>query len=397
MNARELVDHIRSGPEILNLDEPLRFRRRTRSNPCDFNEFLEALQSSKTIRDVRCRSQLRLSITEDEWILLVKTLGSIKDLQRLKFYCAPGSRRFRPFQAVADAVNNAQSLCRLKLTMEGATFPRDPQRLVALADALRQHTTLKKFTWVDCLEAFRDLSPDVVLRALPECPHLQEVAILTKYASADAMKNLLLQLTSTTKLHLVLEMDQLLAAADEIRLGHCSKTLTLTMPSATRSEATEAFKVLASTIQLICNLKRLNLSVVGSGPTDEAFVGLAEALTVNTTLRMIGLFRTVHGFQSYEAFAKMLRVNTSLILELPQVPLGSGERIFESFGQMRIEQRLNRVGRKRLLASSQTTKEEWVDALHEMSSDDTDDDPDALRISCIFSLFRLNPEVVSMS
>jgi hypothetical protein len=49
MNPRELVDHIRNGPAKLVLDEPLRFRRRTRSNPCDFNEFIQALQSSETI------------------------------------------------------------------------------------------------------------------------------------------------------------------------------------------------------------------------------------------------------------------------------------------------------------------------------------------------------------
>jgi hypothetical protein len=45
MNPRELVDRIRSGPAELLLEEPLRFRRRTRSNSCDFNEFLQALQS----------------------------------------------------------------------------------------------------------------------------------------------------------------------------------------------------------------------------------------------------------------------------------------------------------------------------------------------------------------
>jgi hypothetical protein len=63
MNPREHV--IRSGPEELVLDKPLRFRRRTRSNPCDFSEFLQALQFSETIRTVRCKSQVRLNITED--------------------------------------------------------------------------------------------------------------------------------------------------------------------------------------------------------------------------------------------------------------------------------------------------------------------------------------------
>jgi hypothetical protein len=85
MNPRELVDHIRSGPAKLVLNIPLRFRRRTRSNPCDFNEFLQALQSSETIRDVECESHRKLNISEDEWVLLLKTLGNIKDIQRLAF------------------------------------------------------------------------------------------------------------------------------------------------------------------------------------------------------------------------------------------------------------------------------------------------------------------------
>jgi hypothetical protein len=68
MNARDLVDHIRSGPaELVLLDQPLRFRRRTRSNPCDFNEFLQALQSRETIRTVTCGVHRELGITEDEW------------------------------------------------------------------------------------------------------------------------------------------------------------------------------------------------------------------------------------------------------------------------------------------------------------------------------------------
>jgi hypothetical protein len=80
MNPRELVDYIRSGPAELVLDEPLRFRRRTHSNPCDFNEFLRALQSSETIRTVECLSHTYLGISEDEWVLLVKTLGRIRDI-----------------------------------------------------------------------------------------------------------------------------------------------------------------------------------------------------------------------------------------------------------------------------------------------------------------------------
>jgi hypothetical protein len=105
MNSRELCDRIRSGPAELVIDEALRFRRRTRSNPCTFSEFLEALQSSETIRTVECRSHRTLGITEDEWALLIKTLGIIKDVEDLlKLPCTHGSRDFHPFQTGGDAL-----------------------------------------------------------------------------------------------------------------------------------------------------------------------------------------------------------------------------------------------------------------------------------------------------
>jgi hypothetical protein len=90
----------------------------------------------------------------------------------------------------------------------------------------------------------------------------------------------------------------------------------------------------------------------------------------------------------------MLRVNTDLVLKLPPLETtGEDARLLECRDQMRIEQRLNHVGRGRLLASIQTTREEWVDALHELNSRDVDD-PRAFRVSCLYSLLRLNPSVV---
>jgi hypothetical protein len=68
---------------------------------------------------------------------------------------------------------------------------------------------------------------------------------------------------------------------------------------------------------------------------------------------------------------------------------GADERLRESRKQMVIEQRLNQVGRGRLL-SRQTTREEWADALHELNSYNVNDSP-AFRVSCLYSLLRLNP------
>jgi hypothetical protein len=399
MNPRELVDHIRSGAEKLVLDEPLRFRRRSRTSPCDFNELLQALQTSETIRTVTCKSQLRVGITEDDWALLVKTIGSIKGIEDIRLHCLHGSRNFHPFQAVAEALNNAQSLCKLVISPDDTSFPRDPAGLIALADALREHTSLQEFGWIDhCsrMEIAQIPAVDPVLWALPGCPHLRKLVIMTNCASTDARKNLL-QLHSATELRLVLETDHWLAVVADIRQGRCNvQRLTLAMFQGTRSEATEAVQALASAIQLDGHLEHLALDMENL-LTDEAGVALAEALTVNVTLRTITLAEATLGAQVYEAFSKMLRVNTNLVLKHPPFETaGADERLRESHKQLVIEQRLNEVGRGRLLASRQATREEWVYALHELNSYNVDDSH-AFQVSCLYSLLHLNPSVICMS
>jgi hypothetical protein len=403
MNPRELADHIRSGPAELVLLGPLRFRRRTRSNPCDFNEFLQALQSSKTIRTVKCRSQLLLSISEDEWVLLGKTLGSVKGIEDLSVRCTQGSRDFHPFQAVADALKNAQSLCKLCVSSlgDGETFPTDPSGLTALANALREHTSLQEFSWIDCslLGIAHTTAVDPVLWALPACPHLRKVTIMTKCASADAVKNLL-RLGPAIDLRVVLDLDLWLAVADGVRQGRCNiKYLHLDSWHSSSSEASnEAVKAIASAIRQDRSLEHLTLEMMINF-TDEAGVALAEALTVNKTLRKITLSVDVQyaddadalSAPAYEAFSVMLRVNTSLMLEVPPFDddAGGDERLDDSRYEMRIEQRLNKVGRGRLLSSSQTPRKEWVDALNELNSY-VAETPEFI-VSCLYRLLRLNP------
>jgi hypothetical protein len=124
MNLRELVDHVRTGPALLVLDKPLSFRRGTRSNPCDhdFNEFLQALQSSETIRSAHCRSHRQLGITEGGWVLIVEALGRIKGIGNLTIWCSHGSRDFRPFRAIAEALKSAHSLCKPTVLLTGRYF-----------------------------------------------------------------------------------------------------------------------------------------------------------------------------------------------------------------------------------------------------------------------------------
>jgi hypothetical protein len=143
-------------------------------------------------------------------------LGRIKDVQRLVVYRISGSHNFHPFQ-------DAHSLCNLVVALRDEIIPRDPSGMLALANALREHTTLDQFGWVDSysraqLEAAQMTALDPVPRALLPCPNLRKVIITTKCASADVTKNLL-QLHLATELHLVLGTDHWLAVADEIRQG----------------------------------------------------------------------------------------------------------------------------------------------------------------------------------
>jgi hypothetical protein len=91
----------------------------------------------------------------------------------------------------------------------------------------------------------------------------------------------------------------------------------------------------------------------------------------------------------------MLRANTKLNLELPPFETADAdERLREASDQLRIEDRLNKAGRGKLLASSQVTKEEWVDTLCELNSYNVDFSP-ALQVSCLYSLLRLSPAIIS--
>jgi hypothetical protein len=404
MNPRELVDHIRNGATELVLTTPLRFRRRTRSNPCDFDEFIQALQSSEMIRSVDCYPYLKLTISEDEWIRLVKTIGSIKDIQHLELDCVHGSRDFHPLQAVADAVKNAHSLLTLAVTVPQESPHLDQSGKVALANALRQHTALQKFSWYDVSpqEGHQDDCLDSVLRALPACSHLREVVVMTKCASSNAVKNLL-HSPRFTNLSLVMNKEHWLAVADEIQHGRNNiGVLTLTMLEGISSEATEAVKAIASAIRRDDKLITLVLQTE-NGFTDEAGVDLAEALKVNTTLQLVVLRDTIlsnHqapnkgtlGVAAYEAFSAMLLVNTSLTLEVPPLVMAGGEdeMLLQHFDQMRIEQRLNKAGRGRLLTSGRTTRAAWLDALHELNAANADGTP-AFQVGCLYSLLRLKP------
>jgi hypothetical protein len=403
MNTNELVDHILSGPAEIELCGPLR---------CDFNEFLQALRSSVTIRSVMCCRHQSLDITEEEWMVLVQTLGCITGIKNLLLWFSFSDHAFRdshPFQAIADAVNSAHSLCILTIVMNEKIGLQHPTGITALANALRQHPVLNKFHWLDLgsmQEAHQhSMAIDPVFRALPACTKLQKVVIQSRHASADAIRNLL-QLRLGAILHLTIDnQDHWMAVANEIREGRCRvRGLVLSMYLDSSSEIdTPAVKAIATAIRRDSNLEGLSL-IMNKGFSNEAGMALAEALAVNTHLRVVCLADTgnhlyqmhdaaVLGASAYEAFGAMHRVNTNLILELPPyVNLIGDERRLDHYNQMRIEQRLNSAGRGTLFSVVHSPREEWVNALHELNTASGNESP-AFHISCLYSLLRLNPNV----
>jgi hypothetical protein len=188
-----------------------------------------------------------------------------------------------------------------------------------------------------------------------------------------------------------------LAVADGIRQGRCNvKHLCLDKIHISCSKDTEGVKAIASAIRLDRNLEHLTLIAMNdfTDEADEAGVALAEALTVNKTLRILTLSEATLGAQAYDAFSAMLRVNTNLVLRLPPVEItGADERLVDSRKQMVIEQQLNDVGRGKLLSSRQTPRKEWVDALNNLNSDRSVNEIPEFNVSCLFSLLRLNPSV----
>jgi hypothetical protein len=97
----------------------------------------------------------------------------------------------------------------------------------------------------------------------------------------------------------------------------------------------------------------------------------------------------------YFAFDSTSSVACCLFAVLKHPPFktaGPEKRLCESRDQLLMKQRLDSVGRGSLLASIQTTREQWADALCELDSRNVDDSP-AFQVSFLYSLLRLHQAV----
>jgi hypothetical protein len=395
------MDQIQSGPEELRLAFPLRFRRRTRSNPCSFDDLLEALQANRTIRQARCHNHVELGITESEWCRLVRTLGSIWGLKKLEVVWQSGSHGFHPLQVVARAVDSANSLH--ELTIIGSDSEQsDPAGEVSLAQSLRQHGTLDSFGLTATMRTTATpRSPQLIAAAA--C--LRQVIIVNHSLTSDDVRCLSRSL-SLNELCLVGSVEGWLVIADEIRNGYFRpKTLVLVRTTAYSAlETAEAIQVMLGAIQCNGSLRKLNLHST-TGFSDEMGVALAKALTVNTTMVWIDLQNTFTtsnpaflpsqppktlGAEAYKAFIAMLKINMNIRLKLPNLKSDADFEARMQHSLMRIELQLNSADRGSLVTSNQTTREEWVHTFQRLN-DSCKNDGASFHLSCVYSMLQRNP------
>jgi hypothetical protein len=411
MKPSELFDLIRlNNPSELELKHTLRFRRRSRSNPCSFDDLIQALQSNESIRTVRCQGNVSLGITQEEWFLFVQTLGTIPALRQLSFL-GQDVPNVPPVQAVADAVGSARLLGTFQIG-EGVIlfgsrtgFEALCHNLGSCCSDLEQVQWQGKFrsTWE--IRENRDTNNclDPLFRALAVCPRLRSVQIWTdavNYVTPQAVRELLVCAPALQCLDL--KTTEWETVAEIIGKESCHiqtlKVSTLRCPGS-------GAVALARAVGQNRHLQSLTLRV-GTGFTDALGVALAEALQVNTTLRELVLvgewdygFRTTDhmNIPAYQALQNMLRVNTSVILKVPALDSRWNPDLVgivrPYYDRMLIEMRLNAAGRGGLMLGSQASKAAWVHTLNRLNGQNEDDD---LQVDCLYTLLKLNPSMCQL-
>ena len=395
MTPNELLQEVSGDSEELDLYEPVRFRRRTRSNPqCSFNEFLHALKTNETIERIHCHTVFIESISADEWIRLIQVMRSLKRLEALCFHC---SSRV-PMMALAEAVRNPslRNLC----FGHDITLLGDPDTgREALALSLRE-STLEDFAWLGDFSEQHIHSLTPLLYGLAASPSIQKVKLGYDSTTTHALRYLI-RSDSLKELQLVASGEHWLAVADEMQQGNSHIQSLVLSAHFGSDECDKAAAALANAIRVNGSLENLVLRMC-NGYTDAAVAELAAAIQMNTHLCQVDLStnlcssteKSYMGFKAFGALRKMLIVRTNLDLTLPDPCLDENptSATLEQHGLMRIEMGMNAVGRGQLLGH--TDRAIWVDALGEVNAKmGTGSELDDVQVDCLYELLLLNPSV----
>jgi hypothetical protein len=243
---------------------------------------------------------------------------------------------------------------------------------------------------------------DALLRALIPCPKLRTAKIGTERIPEDSLRALLAS-SAFQSLHMLATMDEWMVVSHCLQAQTACLTELVLSSHFTKADTDTAISSLAKALGRDPHLLRLRLEMC-NGYTDTAGVALAEAMQMNTALQHVDLdenggcgeasgdTRNSMGVTAYKALTAMAVVRSDLRLGVPVVDEHASVTDKEQHAKLRIELRLNAVGRRQLLVTSPTTREAWVNALLQLNADRCPEDRD-IKVDCLFTFLLLNPTV----
>lgn len=354
----------------------------------------EALHRLLTYREEKCvclvhdRSSITNNnndaVTDQGLYAIFDALGELPYLQKLKMDFVGRPLRI-PVAALTAVLRQVTQLT--SLILEEVRLAGSPDELEELADALRNHPSLKLVYLHGCVPAEGSgITLDPLVTAMAHCATLEEILLrdtrmspnsgtetttederagtpLTELCQSSSLR--VLTLRDMTEIH-----DKHIELMAQ-RLVHNTALRELTVCSANLGK--RSGKAMGQVLRLNRHLQKLEIQL----DSGEHAIPITEVLQMNSTLKRLDLFfNGTISARIREAFTEMLRKNY-VLLDLN----GSVWR-----GQSNLEidfyLRLNRAGRANLL-TEHATRAQWIETLISQKQD----------LSIIFSLVLMNPLV----
>lgn len=394
---------------VLRLDAIVRFRRRTRSNPVSFQDFLQSLRDTKGIRTVFCYPSMFLGIRQDEWHQIVCTFGQLENLSSLNFTFGYGGFIAISASALAETLERTSSIKKLVLS-EAVVMVGPVEALQRLARAIAV-SALTKFK-CECLFRLSERNPNprqviaeqgVALCTTLECLSLRDHM---RQLSEEQTASMVLRLTSLKLLSLYT------CHWRGVGRAMVRNTTIRELKMTDHDVDPESFASFLTSLQRNQSLRGLTLALrqgFRGGTTKQALLDFIEH---HESLERLSLIDTIDGmkpspaecFSPSDVSALVNSVAANGLVQVDISGLGSHvhdddcERHWRCREQVKVENILNRVGRRRLRRCL-GDREQYQTALLSLAAGYDQmhgDDTELQRTQCFFDFFRMNPSLFDM-
>jgi hypothetical protein len=395
----------------------------------DFRALAEALTDHPSLRDFRCAGfQLEMPTQEDPLptlpdtpIVREATLDIDNDIDAIMAAVAAENMDSQPNSSATSPSSTPFALHQQTTAMSAAAA----QVRASLHQNCVDDTTSMDDVDVDVdddvdddvMEQFTEsesdiddqpISMDPILEALATTMKLQVISLqlsgwrseavfspssLARMLSSESIEDMYLSRLGLNKIHFEVlaeglrnnqtlktldlfgnhvDNDALMLIADALSTNQGLESLVLPCPPDDLS--VEICEALSRALHV--NTHLVSLTLPRSNLNDEGLYLMAQALTVNTTLKRIevGISKSVskHGL---DALTKTLESNYGL----QRLVISGAEKSVED--KVDYFMRLNEVGRGKLLCDGNATREQWVEMLISCSED----------LDCLFYFIKMNP------